>query len=134
MAQITFFNNGSFTTVFQEPLQKILSLNLNKNELKVLLYAIASCQTDNSIQTNSTLISQMTGIAPPNIRVALKSLRAKNIIVDENGQTLLNLTKYMKVNYHLAYSGKHNKYSEVVGSHPLITDDEGNPVIKDRNP
>lgn len=93
-----FFNNGSFTTIFQEPLQKILSeFDLSKNELKVLLYAIANCQTDNIVETNSTIVSQMIGVAPQHIRAAFKSLRQKKIIVkEEDGQTLLNLTKFMK--------------------------------------
>lgn len=110
MAQITFFNNGSFTTVFQEPLQKILSeLDLNKNELKILLYAIANCQTDNVIETNSSFVSAFLHIDVSNVKKAIRSLRQKKIIVEEDGQTLLNLTKFSKVNYHLAYSGKPRK-------------------------
>ena len=93
-----FFNNGSFTTVFQEPLQKILSeFDLRKNELKVLLYALSHCQTDNVIETNSELISKLIKVDSGNIRNAIKSLRQKEIIVkEEDGQTLLNLTKFMK--------------------------------------
>lgn len=128
-----FFNNGSFTTVFQEPLQKILSeLDLNKNELKVLLYAIANCQTDNVIETNSTVVEKMIGTNSGNVRKAFVSLRKKNIIVEEDGQTLLNLARFSKVNYRLAYSGKHNDFANVVENHPLITDDEGKPIIKQR--
>jgi hypothetical protein len=127
-----FFNNGSFTTIFQEPLKKILELDLNKQELKVLLYAIADCKTDNTIETNSEVVSKAMGIHSSHVRSAIKSLKQKNIIVEEDGQALLNLTKFSKVNYHLAYSGKHNKYADVVDEHPLITDDDGNPVIRQR--
>ena len=82
----------------QEPLQKILSeFDLSKNELKVLLYALSHCQTDNVIETNSKLISKLIKVDSGNIRNAIKSLRQKEIIVkEEDGQTLLNLTKFMK--------------------------------------
>lgn len=128
-----FFNNGSFITLFQEPLQKILSeIDLNKNELKVLLYAIANCQTNNVVETNSTIVGKMIGVNDGNVRRAFFSLRKKNIIVEEDGQSLLNLTKFSKVNYRLAYAGKHNDFAKVVDSHPLILDDEGKPIINPR--
>lgn len=134
----SFFGNGDFVTIFQAALKEIvLSRTLNKNEMILLIYLIATTGKDNSVCLDLNIISEDLNIAKSNVSTALRTLVERNIIIRKDGYRYrveplpMQLSvNYDQFNYDLAYAGKVSQYKKVKHSHPEIVDDKEKKLAK----
>ena len=135
----SYFNNGDFVTIFQEALKEIITKGeLNKNELKLLIYLVATTGKDNQVSIDLNILTSDLKIKKPNVSTALAGLVERNIILRKDGyryrkQALpMQLSvNYDQFNYDLAYAGKVSQYKKVKDNHPLIVKkDDDKPLDK----
>lgn len=126
------FNNGSFITVFQEPLIKIAKSKnfFSKDEAFVLMYLIATAKIGNSIDLDYLFLEEELGIRRPNLVTAVKALERKNIIIrKKSGQRAKKESQeysitlnFDQLNYNLAYNGKIKDFKNVKTEHPSLNE------------
>ncbi|MDY3317782.1 hypothetical protein PG630_10740 [Riemerella anatipestifer] len=123
------FNNGAFITVFQKRIFDIVTkADLNKGEMKLLLYLLATTQIDNSIVIDLNILSEDLKTAKANISASLKGLTDRNIVIRKDGYRGGNVkclpmelrVNYDQLNYDLAYNGKIKDYRKNRPLHPEI--------------
>ena len=127
------FNNGSFITLFQDPLYDIITIikaNLSKPELMLLVYFISIAKTDAAVTLNLDFLVAELGLKKQNISTAIGILVKRNIILKkcvENGDKKKGKPNYYelslstdRLNYNLAWKGKVKDYKSVQHKDPKI--------------
>lgn len=133
------FNNGGFITIFQQSLLNIIKFgNLTKNEMKLLLFLMASCKLDNSISVDLDILTNELNIAKPNVSAALKGLVQRNIVIRKDGYRYdcsplpMELRiNYDQINYRLAYNGSTKAFNRNKSKHLPITETDGTTLLED---
>ena len=133
------FNNGGFITIFQQALMNIIKFaNLTKNEMKLLIYLMASCKIDNSVCVDLDILTNELGIAKPNVSTALKGLVQRNIVIRKDGYRYdfsplpMELRiNYDQINYNLAYNGSTKTFRKNKTKHLPITERDGMTLLED---
>lgn len=132
------FFNKPFVTVFQESLLLISKqANLTKNEMRLLVYFIATCGADNRVEIDLPIISEELKIAKPNVSTALKGLVKRNIVIisEKNNyrapKTLSVVVNYDQINYNLSYNGKTKDYPLKKKEHAPLLESDGVTLLED---
>lgn len=130
--------NRTFVTLFQSPLLLICKqANLTKDEMRILLYLLATCGIDNSVEINLNTISEELNIKKPNVSTAIKGLKKRNIIVvkERNNyrspKTMDLFINYDQLNYNFSYKAKTKEYKENVKKHPPLLESDGVTILED---
>ena len=121
------YNNGPFVAVFQVELGAVAeSKELKLNDLRVLLFMMASVDSSNCIITSVEMISRRLDCATQSVYRALRKLEKMHILCHQKtidrGINKYELTLNM-INPRLAYHGNTRKLMKQCL--PLITKEDG---------
>ena len=127
-----YLNNGSYAIIFKDAMLKLLDLDLNKAELKTIIYLLAKADQEGNVDCNSRKIAPVIGMDASVIRKALKKLKNYKIVVEVNDRMKINLEGYQihpwtdfQVSYHLSYSGSLKNFGELLKIHPPLLQTNG---------
>lgn len=102
------FNNGNFIVVFQKAMIDISkSDKLSKGALRVLFYLIGATEITNDVKMPIQSIADEIGEHRGNIYKFMKELEELNVILRDKQ------TKYLRLNYDLAYKGAVKDYKKL---------------------
>ncbi len=112
-----------YVIIFQSTLEKVLTYNLNKTELKVFMFVLSQVGFENNLVMPGlqSLCAAKTGTRQPHVSSALKMLESLNIIIKEP----IEFTRSFRyrINYELAAK---DKGSEIKDKHE--NDKKNNPI------
>lgn len=101
-------DNGNWIVIFQNALKTIaVDSNFSKGAYRVLLYLIAETEVTNDVKMPIQQVAEALKEDKGNIYRFLKELEEFNIIIRDKK------TKYIRLNYDLAYKGKFSNYKHV---------------------
>ena len=112
-----------YVIIFQSTLEKVLTYNLGKTELKVFMFVLSQVGFENNLVMPGlqSLCAGKTGTHQSHVSKALKILESLNIIIKEP----IEFTRSFRyrINYELAAK---DKGSEIKGKHE--SDKKNNPI------
>ena len=127
------FNNGNFVTIFQKAIANIAMFgNLTKGEMKMLLYLIGTCGSQNSVCIDLVKLAKDLNTTKGGAATCLKGLVERNIVIRKDGyrygKTPLPFELHLnfdQINYDLAYNGRIKHYREDKENHPQLMKSDG---------